>query len=127
MKQLVKTDNAPAPIGPYSQAVMAQGKFLFISGQIPFKADGSLVGNDIEAQTRQAIINIGEILKEVGGNYDNVVKTTVLLDDMENFGKMNEAYNEYFEGSKPARAAYQVTRLPKDVKIEIEAIAVLPE
>ncbi|HOM04470.1 MAG TPA: RidA family protein [Candidatus Kapabacteria bacterium] len=124
MKEVVFSKEAPAPIGPYSQAIKAEGKFLFISGQIPFTAEGNLAGEDIKTQTHQAIKNIIAILKEAGLTVDNVVKTTVLLKDMNDFAVMNEIYNEYFGESKPARAAFQVARLPKDVLIEIEAIAV---
>lgn len=124
MKEVVFSKDAPAPIGPYSQAIKAEGKFLFISGQIPFTAEGNLAGDDIRTQTHQAIKNIIAILKEAGLTVNNVVKTTVLLKDMNDFAVMNEIYNEYFGESKPARAAFQVARLPKDVLIEIEAIAV---
>jgi 2-iminobutanoate/2-iminopropanoate deaminase len=124
MKEIINTEKAPQPIGPYSQAIHASGEFIFISGQIPFKADGSLAGDDIATQTRQAIENIGAILESKGLTYDNVVKTTVLMVNLGDFGTMNDIYNEYFGNSKPARAAYQVSKLPKDVLIEIEAIAV---
>ncbi len=124
MKEIINTGNAPQPIGPYSQAIHARGEFIFISGQIPFKADGTLAGNDIKSQTRQAIENIGAILEAKGLTYANVVKTTVLMVNLSDFGTMNDIYNEYFGDSKPARAAYQVSKLPKDVLIEIEAIAV---
>jgi len=124
MKEIVYSKNAPAPIGPYSQAMIAEGKMLFISGQIPFTAEGNLAGDDIQTQTHQAINNILAILEESGLSAENVVKTTVLMLDMNDFATMNEIYNQYFGNSKPARAAYQVARLPKDVKIEIEAIAV---
>lgn len=125
MKKIINSKNAPAPVGPYSHSVLAEGKILFISGQIPFDAEGNLVGNDIESQTRQAIINIKAIVEEAGGKLEDVVKTTCLLNDMENFGAMNKVYEEFFGASKPARAAFGVVRLPKDVLVEIEAIAVL--
>ena len=125
MKKIIFTDKAPSPIGPYSQAVAAQGELLFISGQIPFKADGTLAGDDIKTQTEQAIKNIIAILESVNSSINNVVKTTVLLSDMNHFAQMNEVYNKFFAESKPARAAFQVSRLPKDVLIEIEAIAVI--
>ncbi|OGU40296.1 MAG: hypothetical protein A2X61_10780 [Ignavibacteria bacterium GWB2_35_12] len=125
MKKIIYTENAPSPIGPYSQAVAAQGELLFISGQIPFKPDGTLAGDDIVTQTEQAIKNIVAILESVNLSINNVVKTTVLLADMNHFAQMNKIYNKYFSESKPARAAYQVSRLPKDVLIEIEAVAVL--
>ena len=125
MKQSILTRNAPAPIGPYSQAIMAEGKFLFISGQIPFTASGEIAGDTIEEQTHQSIKNIEAILQEAGLTFADVVKTTVLLKDMGTFGIMNQIYESYFGESKPARAAYEVARLPKDVLIEIEAIAVI--
>lgn len=123
MKKLINTENAPAPIGPYSQAVSTTGNLLFISGQIPLTPDGKLAGDDIETQTHQSIKNILAILEAAGSTAQDVVKTTVLLKSMDDFQKVNEVYNEYFEASKPARAAYEVVRLPKDVLIEIEAIA----
>jgi 2-iminobutanoate/2-iminopropanoate deaminase len=123
MKETIFTENAPAPIGPYSQAINA-GNFIFVSGQIPLKADGTLAGNDIISQTTQSILNIKAILESAGLGLQNVVKTTVLMTDLSDFGRMNEVYAQYFAESKPARAAYQVVRLPKDVLIEIEAIAV---
>lgn len=125
MKETVRTDNAPQPIGPYSQAIKASGNFLFISGQIPYTPDGNLAGDNIEIQTHQAIKNIQAILTEAETSIGNVVKTTVLLKNMDDFAKVNEIYNEYFGDSKPARAAYQVAKLPLDVMIEIEAIALL--
>ncbi len=125
MKEIVQTEFAPQPIGPYSQGVVAEGKFLFVSGQVPLKPDGTLAGDDIASQTRQSILNIKAIVESVGATLDNVVKTTVLLSDMNNFAPMNEVYNEFFGKSKPARATYQVARLPKDALIEIEAIVVL--
>ncbi len=124
-KEIVFTDNAPAPIGPYSQAIKAEGQLLFISGQIPYTADGKLAGEDIKTQAHQSCKNLGAILEAAGASYNNVVKTTVLLKDMGDFATVNEIYNEYFGESKPARAAYQVAKLPLDVMVEIEAIAVL--
>lgn len=125
MKQLIYTENAPKPIGPYSQGVFAQGKFIFVSGQIPLAVDGTIVGEDIKSQTRQVILNIQAILESVGASLEDVVKTTVYLSDMNNFAAMNEVYEEFFNNSKPARAAFQVVQLPKDVLVEIEAIAVV--
>ncbi|NPA47888.1 MAG: RidA family protein [Thermococci archaeon] len=124
MKETVFTENAPKPIGPYSQAVRA-GRFLFISGQIPADREGNLVGGDVRAQTRQVLENLKAILEAAGGSLENVVKVTVYLKDMNDFGAMNEVYSEYFGESKPARAAVEVSRLPKDVRIEMEAIAYL--
>ena len=125
MKKIINSNEAPAPIGPYSHSVMAEGKLLFVSGQIPFDKNGNLVGDEIISQTHQVIKNIKVIVEEAGGKLSDVVKTTVLLNDMANFIKMNEVYEQYFGESKPARAAYQVVRLPKDVLVEIEAIACL--
>ncbi len=122
MKKIINTTNAPAPVGPYSQAVRA-GDYLFISGQIPFLPDGSAETGDIEAQTKRCIENLKAIVEEAGGNLENIVKTTVLMKDLKDFARMNEVYNGYFSGSKPARAAYEVCELPKGVDIEIEAIA----
>ena len=125
MKKIINSNEAAAPIGPYSHSVLAEGKLLFVSGQIPFDKNGNLAGEEIISQTHQAIKNIKVIVEEAGGKLSDVVKTTVLLSDMANFAKMNEVYEQYFGDSKPARAAYQVVRLPKDVLVEIEAIACL--
>lgn len=123
MKKTIFTENAPAPIGPYSQAIAAEGKFVFISGQIPLTPNGTLAGEDIKSQTHQAIKNIQAILQAENLTLKNVVKTTVLLKSMDDFAVMNQIYEEYFAESKPARAAFQVGKLPRDVLIEIEAIA----
>ena len=123
MTKIINSAKAPDPIGPYSHSVMAEGKMLFISGQIPFDAEGNLVGNDIEAQTHQCLKNVKAIVEEAGGTMANIAKTTCLLSDMDNFVKMNGVYAEYLGDIKPARAAFGVVRLPKDVMIEIEAIA----
>ncbi len=125
MKTSINSCNAPAPIGPYSHAILAEGRFLFVSGQIPFDAEGRLAGNDIASQTRQCLENIRAIVAEAGGGMECVVKTTCMLADMEHFAGMNAVYSEYLGQAKPARAAFQVARLPRDVLIEIEAIAVL--
>lgn len=125
MKKAVNSRNAPAPIGPYSHAMLAEGRFLFVSGQIPYDAEGRLAGDDIASQTRQCLENIRAIVEEAGGGMECVVKTTCLLADMGHFAEMNAVYSEYLGEVKPARAAYQVARLPGDVLIEIEAIAVL--
>lgn len=122
MKNIIATENAPKAVGPYSQAVEINGT-LYISGQIPVvPADGS-IPETIEEQTRQSLKNIGAILAEAGLSYGNVVKTTVLLDDIANFKAMNGVYAEYFVEDKPARACYQVAALPLGVKVEIEAVA----
>ena len=125
MRKEILTDKAPAPIGPYSQAVVAEGKMIFVSGQIPFTAAGELAGEDIRTQTRQSLENIKAILEEAGTKMENVVKTTVLLKNMSEFVAMNEIYAEYFTSAKPARAAFEVARLPKDVLVEIECVALV--
>ncbi len=123
MKKVIATPDAPKAVGPYSQAIEVNGT-LYVSGQIPVNpADGS-VPEDIVEQAHQSLKNIGAILKETGMTYSNVVKTTVLLDDIANFKAVNEVYAEYFTEDKPARACYQVAALPLGVKLEIEAIAV---
>lgn len=127
MKELVNSKTAPAPIGPYSHAVKCEGRLLFISGQIAFDMEGNLVGNDVKEQTRKALENMGEILKEGGLSFNDVVKCTVLLYDIADFAAMNEVYSEFFNTSKPARAAYQVSALPRNALVEIEAIAVYNE
>ena len=122
MKKIIASPHAPKAVGPYSQAIEANGT-LYVSGQIPVNpADGS-VPDSIEDQTRQALKNVGAILAEAGMGYGNVVKTTVLLDDIANFAAANAVYAEFFTGDKPARACFQVAALPMGVKIEIEAIA----
>ena len=125
MKRIVKTNKAPQAIGPYSQGVIA-GNFLFISGQIAIDPDkNEMISGTIEEQAEQVLKNIGAILNEAGLTYDNVVKTTVYLTDLNDFGKMNEVYARFFKNNPPARAAIQVSKLPKGAKIEIEAIAFL--
>lgn len=124
MKKIISTKDAPAAIGPYNQAVEANG-FVFVSGQIPLSADtGEIVGEDIQQQTHQVLRNLGAILEAVGLNYSNVVKTTCYLKNMNDFQTMNKIYADYFTNEQPARAAVEVARLPKDVLIEIEAVAV---
>jgi 2-iminobutanoate/2-iminopropanoate deaminase len=124
MKRLIETDKAPIPIAPYSQAVEAQGTFIFISGQIALGLDGQIVGDDILSQTEQTIKNLSAILESQGLSLDNIVKTTCLLSDMNNFADFNKVYEQYFGVSKPARATYGVVELPRKVLVEIEAIAV---
>ncbi|MEN6311837.1 MAG: RidA family protein [Acidobacteriota bacterium] len=123
MKKQIQTNKAPQAIGPYSQGIAANG-FVFVSGQIPIDpATGAVSTGTIEEQARLVLKNIGAVLEAAGCSYDDVVKTTVLLQDMNDFAKMNAVYGEFFKLPCPARAAFQVARLPKDVKIEIEAIA----
>ena len=124
MKSTLYTPSAPAPIGPYSQGIKATGSLLFLSGQIALLPDGSLLSGDVQAQTRHVITNISALLTEAGCTADNVVKTTVFLKDMNDFAAMNAVYAEYFGESKPARSTVEVSRLPKDVIVEIEVVAV---
>lgn len=124
MKKIIVTDKAPKAIGPYSQAVEANG-ILFISGQIPIDpAVGKITATGITEQVEQVMKNIGAILEAAGLNFNNVVKTTCLLSDMDNFAAMNDVYSRYFVSEMPARAAYGVVRLPLGALIEIETIAV---
>ncbi len=124
MKKEIKTKKAPAAIGPYSQGIEANG-FVFASGQIAINPEtGELNKGSVEEQTRLALENLKAVIEKSGCSLDNVVKCTVFLQDMDDFSKMNEVYGEFFKPPYPARAAVQVARLPKDVKVEIEAIAV---
>ena len=123
--EIIHTDNAPAAIGPYSQAVKA-GNLLFVSGQVPFVPETmEIVEGDVKAQTRQSLSNVQAILKEAGADFSNVVKSTVFISDMNEFAQINEVYSEFFGENKPARACVEVARLPRDVKVEIEVIAVI--
>lgn len=124
MNRIIESKNAPAAVGPYSQAVEANGT-LYISGQLPLDTQtGKFVEGGIEEQTVMVFKNIEAILVEAGYSFNDVVKMTVLLSDMENFGAMNAVYARYYPNQKPARAAYQVACLPLDAMIEIETIAV---
>ena len=123
MRQAVSTPSAPKAIGPYSQAVRA-GSLLFVSGQVPIDpATGNIITGDIAAQTHRIFQNIGEILKAGGASFDHVVRTTVFLADMNDFAAMNDAYGTFFSSPFPARATVQVSRLPKEARIEIDVIA----
>ena len=125
MRQAVSTPSAPKAIGPYSQAIKA-GSLLFVSGQVPIDpATGNVVEGDIAAQTHRVFQNIGEILKAAGASFDHVVRTTVFLADMNDFSAMNAVYATYFSAPAPARATVEVSRLPKDARIEIDVIASL--
>ena len=129
-RSVIYTENAPKPIGPYSQGVLIENpaKILFISGQIPINPKTEeLVKEDIKVQTRQVIENLIAVLEAAGATVDNVAKVNVYLDDINDFGEFNKVYEEYFGHSKPARAVVQVANLPKGVKIEIEAIAIFEE
>lgn len=123
MKKIIYTKQAPNAVGPYSQAIEKNG-MLFISGQVPIDpATGSVVEGDIQEQTEQVMKNIGAILEEAGYTFDDVVKSTCLLSDMDNFKAMNEVYAKYYPQNPPARAAYGVVKLPLGVLVEIETIA----
>lgn len=123
MKQIVSTAQAPAAIGPYSQAVKAGG-FLFLSGQVALDpATGQVVAGDITVQTERVLKNLEAVLAAAGSSLSRVVKTTVFLKDLADFGKMNEAYARFFPAEAPARATVEVARLPRDVLIEIDLIA----
>ena len=125
MKQVIHTDSAPAAIGPYSQAIQI-GNLLFVSGQVPIDpSTGAVVEGDIQAQAQQSLNNVKAILNAAGTNMGAVVKTTVFLADMNDFAAMNQVYAQFFQAPYPARSAVQVARLPKDVRVEIEAIAQL--
>lgn len=125
MKKEIKTENAPKAIGPYSQAISAND-FVFASGQIPINpTTGELNTGSIEEQTRLALNNLKSVIEAAGSSFDNVIKCTVFLKDMNDFSRMNTVYSEFFNAPYPARAAVQVARLPKDVKVEIEAVAVI--
>jgi 2-iminobutanoate/2-iminopropanoate deaminase len=127
MKKIVSTSEAPAAIGPYSQAVRS-GRFLFCSGQIPLDPkSGQIVPGDIGAQTRRVLDNIAAILKTEGLTFDNVVKTTVFLTDLGDFKMVNEIYSSYFKQAPPARSTVQVAALPKGARVEIDAIATADE
>lgn len=125
MNQEINTAGAPAAIGPYSQAIQA-GNTIYVSGQLPIDpATGSFAGEDIAAQTRQSLTNLKNILAEAGADMSAVVKTTVLLADIADFAAMNAVYGEFFSAPYPARAAFQVACLPRNARVEIDAVAVI--
>lgn len=128
-RKVIRTEDAPAPVGPYNQAIAASGQMVFVAGQIPLNpSTGEIVGaNDVVKQTEQVMANLEAILVAAGAKTQDVAKTTVFLADMNDFAAMNGVYARYFdEASAPARACVQVSRLPKDVLVEIECIAVVP-
>lgn len=122
MKRTIASPKAPAAVGPYSQAVELNGT-LFVSGQLPADPATGEFPEGIEAQTRRSLDNLGFVLEEARLSFDDVVKTTVLLDDIKNFAPMNAVYAEYFKGDKPARVCYEVAALPKGAMVEIDAVA----
>lgn len=122
-KEKIESSKVPAAIGPYSQAIKADD-LIFVSGQLPIDANSNEMASTIEEQTHQSLKNIQYILEEAGSNMNNIVKTTVLLSDMNNFAKMNEVYATYFTVDAPARVCYEVAALPKRALVEIEAIAI---
>ncbi|MBS4029440.1 MAG: RidA family protein [Ignavibacteriales bacterium] len=127
MKRIIQTEKAPLPIGPYSQGVIFGSGILITAGQIPLDpSTGKIVEGDIKVQTRRALDNLQAILEAGNSKLANVVKTTVYLKDMNEFPAMNEVYSEFFRDIAPARTTVEVSRLPKDAKIEIEAFALVP-
>lgn len=127
-KKVIRTDLAPAPVGPYNQAIACSGQMIFVAGQIALNPQTGVIvgGNDVAKQTEQVMGNMGAILKEAGASWQDVVKTSVFLTDLANFSTMNQVYAQYFEeATAPARACVEVSRLPKDVLVEIECIAVV--
>lgn len=127
MHKIISTPNAPAAVGPYSQAVVAQGsKLIFISGQIPLDPTSmSVTSGDVRTQTRQVLKNLLAVIQEAQASQNDVVKTTVYLKNMSDFAVVNEEYSKFFAEHKPARACVEVARLPKDVLVEIDAIVVI--
>jgi 2-iminobutanoate/2-iminopropanoate deaminase len=123
-KKVIQTNSAPQAIGPYSQAIQV-GSMIFTSGQIPLNKDGELIEGGIKEQTTQVIQNLQAVLDAAGCTLADVIKTTVFIKDMNEFAQLNETYEEFFGQSKPARSTVEVARLPKDVRVEIECIALL--
>jgi 2-iminobutanoate/2-iminopropanoate deaminase len=124
MRKVIATTNAAPALGPYSQGIETQGTMLFLAGQIPLLPNGELVAGGIAEQTTQVLENIKAILTEAGYSFANVAKATVFLKDMNNFAAMNEVYAKYLGDAKPARSTVEVARLPKDVQVEIEVVAI---
>jgi 2-iminobutanoate/2-iminopropanoate deaminase len=123
MQEIIETASAPSPIGPYSQAICANG-FVFVSGQIPIEpATGAVSGGDIAVQTRQVMKNLAAILEAAGSGLERTVKTTVFLANLEDFPRFNDVYGEFLGNARPARATVQVSRLPKEVLVQVDAVA----
>ncbi|MBV6686148.1 RidA family protein [Bacillus sp. JRC01] len=120
----VSTNQAPAAIGPYSQGIVVNNLF-YSSGQIPLTSEGMMVEGDVQAQTHQVFRNLQAVLKEAGASLESVVKATVFIKNMDDFGAINEVYGEYFSSHKPARSCVEVAKLPKDALVEIEVIALV--
>ncbi len=124
MKSVIQTENAPKAIGPYSQGIRVRtGELLFLSGQIPLTAAGELVGGDIESQTEQVLRNLQAVLEAGGSSLSQVLKTTVYLKNLDDFPRMNAVYERFFRDSPPARSTVEVSRLPRQVAVEIDVIA----
>ncbi len=127
MKHAIESPDAPAAIGPYSQAVRA-GDLVFVSGQIPLDpTTGALVPGDVREQTQRVMLNLAAVLEAAGGTLQDVVKTTIFLRNLNHFAAVNEVYGEFFQGTPPARATVEVSNLPKGAKVEIDAIAHIPQ
>ncbi len=126
MREVLSTSRAPAPIGPYVQGIRATGTLVFVSGQLGLTPDGAMAGEDIRAQTRQALQNLEAILQSAGARLEHVVKTTIFLRSLQDFAAMNEVYAEFFGAHPPARTTVEVSALPRGALVEIEAIAVVP-
>lgn len=124
LREAISTENAPGAIGPYSQAVRAEGRLLFCSGQIPLTPSGDLVSGTVGEQARQCMLNVGGLLEAAGLGFSNVAKTTIFLSSMSHFAEVNEVYASFFESAPPARSTVAVAGLPKGVDVEIEVIAV---
>ena len=124
IREKIATSGAPGAIGPYSQAIRAEGRFLFLSGQIPLTPAGELVQGDVKAQTLQSMTNIEAVLDEAGLTFANIVKTTIFLSSMDHFASVNEVYGGYFTADPPARSTVAVAGLPRGVDVEIEMVAV---
>jgi 2-iminobutanoate/2-iminopropanoate deaminase len=125
MKKVISTPHAPAAIGPYSQAIVYNG-FAYLSGQIPLDpATGQVIEGDVTAQTERVFANMKSVLEACGSSFAQVLKTTVFIKDMGEFSKVNEVYAKYFDANPPARSTVEVARLPRDVRVEIEAVAIV--
>jgi 2-iminobutanoate/2-iminopropanoate deaminase len=124
ISEIISTKNAPGAIGPYSQGIK-KGNFIFISGQLPVNPQTGEISEDIKEQTKQSLNNLKEILKEAGATLEDVVKVTVFLKDLSNFSDVNEIYGQFFTKNYPTRCCVEVSRLPKDAGVEIEAMAIL--